>query len=172
MLWLLTALLLGSALFLPLTLTVDVVHAGQLRTRLTLRFLFFRRIWHFEGLAGVTAPMRRNPDGHMRAAWRHAIGARRYLRRHSEFVRLDALLLLHTGDAARTALYTGILRSAAALFPHPKRRICIQPDFFRPHSSLQARCIIRWKLGTLLLTAWLLLMETLLRQRLTESEAT
>ncbi len=172
MLWLLAALLAVYALFLPVTLTVRIYHHGHLQTRVTLHFLCLHKAWRYDGLAGVTAPMRRNPDSRLRTAWRRASGTRRFLRQHTNFARLDALILLHTGDAARTALYTGVLRSMVALFPRRNRRICIQPDFFRPRSTLQARCIIHWKLGTLLLTAWMLLTETLIQRHLTESEAT
>jgi len=171
MLWLPFFILAGYALFLPLTLTVQVQHHRRTRTCVTLHFLCFRKTWRFSGLAWVTSPLRRNPNSRLRFSWRRAVGARRFLRQHTSFVHLDATILLHTGDAARTALYTGALRSVISLFPSRSRRICIQPDFFRGHSALQARCIIRWKLGTLLLTAWMLLTEALFRQQLKESEA-
>ena len=172
MLWLLAAILAVYAVFLPVELTVHIRHHGQTQTWLTLRFLGLHKSWHFEGIAGVTAPMRRNPDSSLRRAWRNATTTRRYLRKHTKLTKLDALVLLRTGDAARTALLTGMLRSLTAIIPRRHVRICLLPDFFRTNSTLQVRCIIRWKLGTLFLTAWMLLAETLFRRHLTESEAT
>lgn len=172
MLWLLAAILAVYAMFLPVELTVHIRHHGQTQAWLTLRFLGLHKSRHFEGIAVVTAPMRRNPDSGLRLAWRNAATTRRYLRQHTKLTRLDALIQLHTGDAAQTALLTGMLRSMTAFIPRRHVHICLLPDFFRAHSTVQVRCIIRWKLGTLFLTAWMLLAETLSRQHLTESEAT
>ena len=101
--------------------------------------------------------------------FRSADKVRHFLRTHTHLQKLDVLLLLHTNDAAHTALLTGIIRPLVQL-PRRNTRICIQPDFFRPYSTVQIRCIIRWKLGTLLLTSMMLLV-AYIRQRISESEA-
>ena len=172
MLWLLAALMTGYAMLLPVELAVYIRHHGQTQTRLILRIAWLHRTWTFSGFPGTDASARQSSGQRYLSALRSSDRAKAFLKRHTHIARLDALVLLRTGDAARTALLTGILRSITAAVPRRRVRICIQPDFFRDHSTVQIRCIIRWKLGTLLLTAGMLLAETLRRQRLTESEAT
>ena len=172
MIWLLMALLAGYTLLLPVDLIVQIHHHRTTHSRLTLRLAFLRKSWKITGFPAAKSALGDRRSQRFLSALRRSVMARRFLRNHTQLVRLDALLILSTCDAARTAVLTGFLRSAAGLLPLRQARICVQPDFFRAHSTVDFRCIIRWKLGTLLLTAWLLLAETLHQQRLTESEAT
>ncbi|MBQ8312639.1 MAG: DUF2953 domain-containing protein [Clostridia bacterium] len=88
--------------------------------------------------------------------------ARRLFRMDSQ-LRLQALLRLGLDDAARTALLTGLLQQAARFLPH-QADIRIQPDFLG-RTRLQARCILFTHLGTLLITAAMLLTAYLLEGR-------
>ena len=169
MFWLLLALLTGSACCLPLTLRADIHHHGQTQAHIQLRLAWLHKTWRITGLPGAAAQLQTNRSRRMLALFRRADKARRFLLAHTALERLDALILLRTADAARTALLTGIIRPFVQL-SGKRRRICVQPDFFRPHSTLQLRCIIRWKLGTLLLTS-MMLLAAYIRQRITESEA-
>lgn len=169
MFWLLLALLTGYALRLPLTLRADIHHQGQTQARIQLRAAGLHKTWQITGLPGAAAQLQTSRSRRMLALFRRADTARRYLLSRTRLERLDALVLLRTADAARTALLIGMLRPLAQL-PCNKFRICVQPDFFRPSSTVQIRCIIRWKLGTLLLTS-MMLLAAYIRQRITESEA-
>ncbi len=87
--------------------------------------------------------------------------ARRFLLRHTELERLDGLLSLHTEDAARSALLAGTLQGATSFLPPSWRRnvrLAAVPAFFQPRTTVHLRCIIRVKLGTLIITAALLLL--------------
>lgn len=169
MFWLLLALLTGYALCLPLTLRADIHHHGKTQARIQLRVAGLHKTWQITGLPGAAAQLRTSRTRRLLALFRQADKARHYLLSHTKLERLDAHILLRTEDAARTALLTGAVRPLTQL-PGSKIRICVQPDFFRPHSTLQLRCIIRWKLGTLLLTS-MMLLAAYIRQRITESEA-
>ena len=89
--------------------------------------------------------------------------ARRFLMRHAQVTTLQALLHLGLPSAASTAVYTGLLQLIAQLLPS-KADIRIQPDFCRP-TRVQVRCIVFFHLGTLLITAGMLLWAYLLEAR-------
>lgn len=169
MFWLLLALLAGYATQLPVTLETDIFHHGQTRTRHRLTIARLHKTWPITVFPAAATQFRSGRSQMLFSHFRRADKARRYLRTHARLAKLDILLLLHTGDAAHTALLTGVLRPLVQL-PRRNVRICVQPDFFHPRSTLQIRCIIRWKLGTLLLTSMMLLAASI-RQRMSESEA-
>ena len=169
MFWLLLALLAGYALQLPVTLETDAYHHQHTRTRHRLSISGLHKTWTTDGLSGTAAHIKSPRSRMMLTIFRNADNMRHFLRAHTHLQKLDVLLLLHTNDAAHTALLTGIIRPLIQL-PQQNVRICVQPDFFRPHSTLQIRCIIRWKLGTLLLTS-MMLLGAYIRQRISESEA-
>ena len=79
-----------------------------------------------------------------------------FLRRHVQFIRLQALLRLHLPDAAHVCLLTGALRQLCILLPQ-SADIRIQPEFLSP-TRLQARCILFFRLGTLIITAAMVLL--------------
>lgn len=172
MFWLMAALLVGYGLLLPVTLTLSLEYQETARTDVSIHFATLHKSWTFSGLPRTSAAFRQSRRHKFFSALHHADAAKSFLLQHTHLVRLDALILLHTGDAARTALLTGALRSVLmAALPHQKVRIALHPDFFHAHSAINIRCIIRWKLGILLLTAWLLLTEMFLQQQPGESEA-
>ena len=169
MFWLLLALLAGYALQLPVTLETDAYHHQHTRTRHRLSISGLHKTWTTDGFSGAVAQIKSPRSRMMFTIFRSADKVRHFLRTHTHLQKLDVLLLLHTNDAAHTALLTGIIRPLVQL-PRRNTRICIQPDFFRPYSTVQIRCIIRWKLGTLLLTS-MMLLAAYIRQRVSESEA-
>lgn len=89
--------------------------------------------------------------------------ARRFLVQHVELIVFQAMLHLGLASAASTAVYTGLLQLVTQLLP-PKTDIRIQPDFRRP-TRVQFRCIVFFHLGTLLITAGMLLWAYLLEAR-------
>lgn len=89
--------------------------------------------------------------------------ARRFLLRHTQFIRLQALISLGLQDAASTAILTGLLRQLAPLLP-PKADVRVQPNFIGP-TRVQARCILFFHLGTILITAAMGLAAYLLESR-------
>lgn len=176
MLWLLAALL-GALLMLEMRVQADLHHFDVTQGRIILRIAGLHKTWrltllrtkqgHRLVLAGDhgTRPL---DAGQLRqsrgSAWLDALHradkARTFLLRHTHLDRLDALVLLHTGDASHSALLTGALRGALCCIPAIRRkdvRIRILPEFFRAHSTVDARCIIRLRLGTIILTVMMLL---------------
>ena len=105
---------------------------------------------------------------------RRADKARHFLLSHIHLERLDGFVLLRTEDAAASALLSGTMQGVLGCIPAARRgnvRIRVLPEFFRAHSTVNARCIIRFRLGTTILTAGMLLAAWFRQQRLTESEA-
>ncbi len=191
MFWLLAAIL---ALYLALTvisIRVDFRHSDTTQGRLLVQAAGLHKSWRFSlirtakghriVLAGThgpepldTAQFRQSRGGLMLQALRRGDKGRKFLLRHTHLDRMDALIQLRTEDAARAALLTGTARSVLCCIPAIRRRnirIRVLPEFFRSHSTVAARCIIRVKGGTLLLTAGLLLLSYRKEQRLRESEA-
>lgn len=170
MLWLVIAIL-AALWFLPFSLQIDVAHTSDTRGRVMLRCRGLHKTWRWAHRKGESPEQRRKMlrgllHGDNRA-WRFLLG-------HSRLVRLDVLMLLRTGDAARSALLAGGIRSLLQCIPPLHRRevrIRVLPEFFREHSTFSLRCIIRLKLGTLLLTAGMLALMFLQARQLKESEA-
>ena len=169
MFWLLIALFIGYAMHLPVTLKTDIYHHAQTEIRNTLVIAGLHKTWISTGFQGAAGQLRSSRTRMLHTLFRRTERARLFLRRHTALQKLDMIVLLHTTDAARTALLTGMIRPLVQL-PRKNIRICIQPDFYRTSSTVQIRCIIRWKLGTLLLTS-MMLLGAYIRQRTTESEA-
>ena len=175
---LLLALILLVLLAAPVQLQADIAHAGQPLARVQLTVAGFTHAWRLKLI--------RTPEGHQlitaaRDGSEHALSqdqlrggvadrlfgelrscrmARRYLMRHIRLDALDAALRIHSADAARTALLTGLVRGVALLLPPEMRqqvRLRVMPEFFRDRSNLQARCILRFRLGTIFITSGMLL---------------
>lgn len=89
--------------------------------------------------------------------------ARHFLSRHVQFRRLQALISLGMQDAAKTALTTGLLRQLAAFLP-PRADVRVQPNFIGS-THVQARCILFFHLGTIIITAGMGLWAYLLESR-------
>ncbi len=191
MLTLLLVLLTGYALMTELQLQFDLQHFDRTRAKAALQAAGLHREWRFE--------LVRTPRGHhlLRqdkkgvqqvglAQFEQSRGpavldviaradkARRFLLRHLHLIRLDALVLLRTDNAGGSAILSGVAQGVLACLPAAQRdnvRIQVWPEFFRPHTTVQGRCILRIRLGILLLTGMMLLAARLRQQRATESEA-
>lgn len=174
MLMLLMALLLGYACFLPVTLQADVHYHASTRARIIVHVAGLTKTWHFSGLTGAATQLRQSRIRLLLEMFRRADKARVFLLHNIHINQLDALILLCTGDAARSALLTATIQGTLGCIPHLRRRnvrIRVLPDFFRERSTVSARCIIRLRVGTIILTATMLLIAHFRGQRLTESEA-
>lgn len=159
-------LLLGALMLLPVQVQGQALWAAQLQGSLTLR----------AGPLHVTLPQKhRGQDGAgekkaagkkvrpmalLRALKRHT-GLRRFLVRmvHLDVLRLRALIA--TGDAAHTALLSGVVWGTLAMLPvgwRSRMEIQVQPDFFSSCTRAQGVWIIHARLGMLLTgTLWLAL---------------
>ena len=86
---------------------------------------------------------------------------RRYLLRGVSLLQLDIAMNISLGDAARTALTSGTLQSLWRALPGSWRRrarLQVRPDFLSGQGGMQVRCMVFFHLGTLLITAVMLLM--------------
>ena len=168
-------LLLAVMCAMPLTIRVQGAHLEETRLSILLRWFSLTRRWQLvqtesgKRLARVDAdgrvqlhppdPQRRRQLGTALSTLARADRARRFLLTHLRLQTLDALVCLHTDSAAHAALLSGGLDALARLPRLYRQRIRLRvlPDFFRGHSIWQARCIIRPRLGTLIITALMLL---------------
>ena len=165
MLYILSAALCTALCLLPVTVKAGLHCCGSARWTLRVTCAGLHRTRH-SGDGRAASRLRPSRLRLLASSLRRADRARQFLLRHTRLEALDALILLRTGDAALSALVTGSLQSLAAL-PAVRRRnvrIRVLPEFFRPHSSVQARCIIRLRLGTIILTM-LMLLAAAFRQR-------
>lgn len=191
MLFLLIALLTSYALFLEVRIQADFQHGDGTQARFIVSIAGIRKTWRMlltrtsrgrqmmlaqeDGVRPLSSAELRTDRG--RLLWglfRRADRARHFLLHHVCLEQLHVLAQLRTGDAAGSALLSGTLQSIAACIPALRRRnvsIRVLPEFFRAHATVKARCIIRLRLGTIILTAMMLLIAYLRQQRLTESEA-
>lgn len=172
MIWLII-ILTAMVLLAPVTIQVDLSRGAWTQGRVILTCWRLHKTWRWDSRR--PAQKHREKQKQVLQGLRHVdVQVWRFLFRRIRLQKLDMLILLRTGDAARSALLSGTLRSVAACIPAVHRRnirMQILPEFFREHSTLQLRCIIRLKPGTLILTAGLLLLRSLRAQRLNESEA-
>ncbi len=148
--WLLLALIPMLLLLLPVTVTVFLGYEGTWRIRITASFLMLHKTWQKPS----SKSDKQGPSGGGLRQVSFLINTRKRTRllRHVRVDALDALILLHTEDAASSALIAGGLNAVARIPSLAHRaRIQVLPDFFRGQTSLQAKCIIRAKLGILII---------------------
>lgn len=178
MVWALIVLLIFAGMFIPLRVTADVHHGARRLMRLHISAAGLHREWVAEAVRGPEGrqlmiarkgrmPRTFSPPSlnastadSLTSMLRESRPARRFLLRHTHAEQLDMQLLLHTSSAASTALMTGAVQLAVQILPahwRGKVRLRVLPDFLRDHSTLQARCIFRLCVGTILITASLLL---------------
>lgn len=178
--------------FLPFLLQADLRwDEGRIRLRLLLRLAVLHRQWrlllsrsaqgHQLTLLDEDGQSRPAPEiapdslpGQALALIRRADKARRFLLRHTHPDRLDAQLIIGTSGASRTALLTGTARAVTGLLPAAWRgrlRLRVRPDFIHDRTALQLRCIIRMKLGTMVITSVMLLAALAAEQAVKAREA-
>lgn len=191
MLWLFVMLMLLYAAFLEGTVQTDLRCFGAVELRLRFTIGGIHKTWQYHlnrteqghrltrtvsyGTKSIgPSQFRQSRSSIIADTLRRADKARHFLLTHIHLERLDGLVLLRTEDAAASSLLSGTLQGVLGCIPAVRRRnvrIRVLPEFFRAHSTVKARCIIRFRLGTIILTAWMLLAAYMRQQRLTESEA-
>ncbi len=181
MLWLFAALaILITPLEAHLTLTHELHTAGQLLLRiwgipLRQRFHVQRTGRGHQLILDGRHPQSFEPRGDQLRSAMSLLGAflrsdhaRRFLFRQVELRRLALSLHLCLDNAARTAMLTGFVRTVYTSLPprwREKVRIQVAPDFLRDHSALRGQCILFTRLGTLVITAAMLLIAWMLERR-------
>lgn len=145
-------------LFFVTPLKLTILYDKKLS--IDLRIWGLGRSWSPRFSGGT--PAKSNPLLHSLITMLRKGHARRLLRMDG-FFRLQAMLHIGLEDAARTALITGLLQQTVRFLPH-QADIRIQPDFLG-RTRLQVRCILFTHLGTLLITAAMLLTAHLLTGR-------
>ena len=161
---LLPVLLMLFVLLLPVTFRITAKHDGRTVYHITVSYLFFYRTWPSDKRSGSTPKPRHGQN--LLSRLREAAQVNRFVRRHIHLEALDALILLHTGDAAGSALLSGGLQGILNIpaLPRNKVHIRVLPDFFRGRTTWQARCIFHFRLGIILLTMLMLLASRLQRK--------
>ena len=176
MLWALIILIMIILLTLPAEIRTELRHTDATQLFIRLQITGIHRTWRLlllrtavghrlvlDGKNGLQPldpqSFRRSRGSTLLTALGQEKSIRRYLLQHLHLQTLEAFALLRTDDAAHSALLSGALQAILSSFPSFRRkaRIRIFPEFFRGHSTVLAKCIIRIRLGTILLTAMMLL---------------
>ena len=167
----------------PVTLRVDLWHAEATEALLAVRFwglgpdLRYRLKATDEGhrvfrvdKKGVERPLRATNTSSatptltiLRTVMRGEHARQRFFRGVT-LLRLDVALNVSLGDAARTALTAGAIQSLWRVLPcswRRRARLQVRPDFLNSRGSVQARCMVFFRLGTLIIAATLLLLSAL-----------
>ena len=152
------------ALLLPVTFRITAQHDEKTSYHVTINYLFFRRTWPSGKKNGGKPQPQKGRN--LLSRLRETAQLSRFVRRHIHLEALDALVLLHTGDAAGSALLSGGLQGILNIpaLPRNKVHIRVLPDFFRGRTTWQARCIFHFRLGIILLTMLMLLASRLQRK--------
>ena len=177
-------LLLYAVLITPLRLSVYASHEGETRLLVCVRAWGIPFTWRIRSRrlrsGRVTTLLRNNhppkdapPDtGHrirvIVGAYLRSNRARTFFQGHVRLLRLDALVHIALSDAAQTALAAGLLGALGRLFSlrmQGQVRLKVIPAFFQQQTTAQARCILFFRLGTILITAALAGAAYLLEKR-------
>lgn len=170
--WLLMGLLLMLAA--PVRVIADVWHSAMtdvhariylwgLRSDLRLRILTENqhRRYFFIDSSGRAHPVHARPGQVRRSVSMlrtllRSDRLRRMLLRHIDLQALHVAVRLGLSSAARTAMLTGVVQVLQRMLPPRLRRrvrIAAQPDFLHEETLTQARCIVFFHLGILLVAA-------------------
>ena len=177
-------LMLYLLLITPVRLTLSVSHAGETRILVQAKVWGIPLRWRIRSRrlrkGRVTTLLRKNhppseapPDTGRRiltmaGAYLRSNRARAFLRAHLHLIRLEAMLRLSLADAAQTALAAGLLGALSRLVSlrmHAKAWVQVIPAFFDRQTTLHSRCILFFRLGTILITAALAGTAYLLERR-------
>lgn len=171
-------LLMLTGMLLPLRLRADVLHSVHTQVRLRLSCMGLRHEWRIQLIRTLQghqltmadsdkpprpvspASLQGSRGEKLMTTLLHDARARRYLLRHIALRELTAAMQLHAENAAHTALLTGYARTLMALVPPNQRermRLMVAPDFAGAHSTFRIRCILQFRLGTIIITAGMLL---------------
>ena len=166
--------LLAALMALPVTFALEALYLRHAKVTLTLRLPLYRHT--FSLYDGGSQPPRRNKasaDGGPGAlfglkVFLRADHARKFLLRHTRLEELTLRLRLSLSDAARTASVTGLIRGLTAAVPPDLRRrvaVTVQPDFLSGQTAALGRCIVRVRLGTLLITGFMAALALAMQRR-------
>ena len=177
-------LLLYAVLITPLRLSVYASHEGETRLLVCVRAWGIPFTWRIRSQrlrsGRVTTLFRKNhppmeapPDTGRRVrvvagAYLRSNRARAYFRGHVRLLSLEALVHIVLSDAAQTALTAGLLGALGRLLSlgmQGRVRVQVIPAFFHQQTTAQARCILFFRLGTILITAALAGAAYLLEKR-------
>jgi len=100
-------------------------------------------------------------------AFLRADRARRFLYRHLHWRGGWVWLSPSFADAAHTALLSGLLQGVLQAFAGRKLVCRLQPDFLAGHTRAHVRCIVFFRLGTIIITAGMALY-ALARERISQ----
>ena len=188
---LLIILLMAAASLLKVTLQADLHHSDRTQVQFLLRIGQLHKSWRLmiirtssghrlllsdgQGAHPLdTVRIQQSRSGLLLGTLRRSDKARRFLLSRTCMDKLDALVLLHTSDAARSAVLSGLIGGMLGCIPAVRRRhvrIRVLPEFFKARSTVDVCCIIRLRMGTIIVTAIMLLAAYIRQQHRTESEA-
>lgn len=170
-------LILLIALVTPVTLRADLRWVGSAEALIALRFWGIGPDlrWRLERTrqghrlirldkSGAPKPRPRQPSVQPTTLLRATLRgnhARQLLFRGLSLQQLDIALSVSLNNAARTALTAGTLQSLWRALPcqwRRRARLQVRPDFLNQQGGVQARCMVFSHLGTLLITAAMLLL--------------
>ena len=177
-------LVMYLVLITPLSLTLCLSHAGETRLLVRVQVWGIPLTWRIRSKrlrsGRVTTLLRKNrppreapPDTGRRiqvvaGAFLRSNRARAFLREHVRLLSLEALVCIALSDAAKTALTSGLLGALSRLLSlgmQGRVRVQVIPAFFHQQTTVQARCILFLRLGTILFTAALAGAAYLLEKR-------
>ena len=114
----------------------------------------------------------------MRSAQRPAFGINNLVDFDSYLENADYVISgegrIDSQSASGTALLTGAVQNLVPLLPakwRSRTRLMIRPDFLHDRSTLNARCILHLRPGTILITAGLMLWASAMQQLQNAREA-
>jgi len=184
-------LALGLLLMIQMTIRTDVQYSnGRLQVLLRLSWHSLHKDWHLtvyrsehghlltingSGPSAVSsADFRSSLQERSVKLLLQSSRVRRYLFRHLRLTKLDVSFRLHQNSAAATALITGVTRTLFSCFSAAWRRavrVCVIPEFTASNSIFSARCILQFRMGTILITAGMLLLTKMAEHVRTAREA-
>lgn len=172
MIWLMLIILVAVGSMTQLTIQADIRHDDGTQGRVRVQWWKLHKAWTWN-----SRQPRKLPQQRMQLLQRLLSGDKRallHLLKHCRLEALYMLVLLHTKDAAKSALLSGTLGGMIDCVPALHKgavHIRVLPEFFREHSTINFRCIIRVKAGILILTAGMLALRFLAARQLKEREA-
>ncbi len=165
--------LLTVLMVIPITFALEVVYLRRARVTLTVGLPLLRHTFTLRDGNGDKPSWRKAaPGGGSRVFWLKVLlradHARSFLLRHTRLEEATLRLRLSLSDAACTAFVTGLLRGLNAVIPcHLRSRVTVlaQPDFLTGQTAALGRCIVRVRLGTLLITGFMAALALAMQRR-------
>ena len=173
---LLTALVMAGYLHLFVDLNISKETTWQINTS----FHGFKKVYTFrlvrtqQGLNIQYLPRKgmprtidrsklRSPRHQLIRSGLHSKKVKRYFLKHIRGFYLSSDAVIHTNDAAATAMITGCFQAAGTILQEYSKQISLTctPGFTHQHTSVHIRCMFSLRMGTLLITSFLMLLPVL-----------